>query len=136
MVWILVSGTRHATRDKHAVVLQDALKQLAGVKNDTHDVNIVTGDAAGIDSIAAYLCRQKGWNHFKFAAQWSLYGKSAGPRRNQRMIDARGDQLDVVLAFPAAADKDSSGTMDLFNRALALKSKRTDLKLFVIPIHV
>lgn len=48
----------------------------------------------------------------RYPAQWSLHGRSAGPRRNQRMLDE--GRPDLVLAFPGAR-----GTADLVRRAQA-----------------
>lgn len=46
-----------------------------------------------------------------YEADWSQYGKAAGPIRNQRMVD---DGADIVLAFPLESSK---GTWDCVRRA-------------------
>lgn len=46
----------------------------------------------------------------KFPADWKTYGKAAGPRRNQQMIDETNPKL--VVAFPGGR-----GTTDMITRA-------------------
>jgi hypothetical protein len=135
MVWVLVSGTRCATQDKHAEIIERTIRQLAEITDETKDVNVVCGDAAGVDTIIARICCHRGWIRHQFKAQWSLHGKSAGPRRNQAMIDAHGHRLDATVVFPAA-NKDSKGTRDLFDRAFRLKKTNAKMGLFTIPIDV
>jgi YspA, cpYpsA-related SLOG family len=48
--------------------------------------------------------------HAPFVADWHVYGRSAGPRRNQRMIDE--GKPDLVVAFPGGR-----GTADMVKRA-------------------
>lgn len=48
----------------------------------------------------------------RFPADWDTHNKSAGPRRNQQMVDE--GQPDFVVAFPGGA-----GTADMINRARA-----------------
>ena len=64
----------------------------------------------GADHWAALWCRREGIEERRFPAQWDLHGRSAGPRRNQRMLDE--GQPDLVLAFPGGR-----GTADLVRRA-------------------
>lgn len=47
-----------------------------------------------------------------WAANWKLHGKSAGPRRNQAMVDAGAD---LCLAF---WDGESRGTLDCLTRCV------------------
>lgn len=44
-------------------------------------------------------------------ADWATYGDSAGPRRNQEMVDSG---LDLLIAFPGGM-----GTADMVRRAKA-----------------
>lgn len=46
----------------------------------------------------------------EFPADWGVFGRSAGPRRNQRMIDEA--RPDLVVAFPGGR-----GTADMVKRA-------------------
>ena len=67
----------------------------------------------GADHWAALWCRRKGVEERRFPAQWDIWGRSAGPRRNQQMLDE--GQPDLVLAFPGGR-----GTADMVRRARAM----------------
>lgn len=77
---------------------------------------VVHGDARGADSQAKLAARQLGIEQRAYPAQWSKFGKTAGPIRNQQMIDEEHrleEPIDKALAFPA---KDSIGTYDMIRR--------------------
>ena len=72
---------------------------------------VIHGDCpTGADHWAALWCRREGINERRYPAQWNLHGRSAGPRRNQRMLDE--EQPGLVLAFPGGR-----GTADLVRKA-------------------
>lgn len=75
---------------------------------------IIHGNARGADSWGGVWARRhwrEGVSHWPVPAEWSKYGKQAGPRRNQKMI---GLQPDLVVAFPGGR-----GTADMVRRAKA-----------------
>ena len=71
---------------------------------------IITGAAPGADTLAMCWAKDHGVAYEGYAADWSRYGRSAGPRRNQYMLDHAKPQY--VLAFPGGA-----GTSDMVARA-------------------
>lgn len=78
---------------------------------------VVHGGAQGADDLAAQIARSLGLQVRAYPADWTRYGRSAGPRRNQEMLDAehRPDEpIDLVLAFPTSQ---SVGTYDMISRA-------------------
>jgi hypothetical protein len=72
---------------------------------------LVHGDARGADTQAAQRWASFGGKEEAHPAKWSLFGRSAGIKRNQEMLDAGAD---FVLAFPGGA-----GTADMVRRAKA-----------------
>lgn len=59
---------------------------------------IIHGAASGADTEAMFWGVKRGLKHMPFIANWELYGKRAGPVRNEKMIvDGRADG---VIAFP------------------------------------
>jgi hypothetical protein len=72
---------------------------------------IIHGGAPGADTIAGEAAQNLGFPVEVWPADWRSEGKGAGPRRNQRMVDAGAD---VVLAFPGGR-----GTADCVRRAKA-----------------
>ena len=76
------------------------------------DPIIVHGAAPGADTMAGQEAELRGWWTWPCRARWNVYGRAAGPKRNQRMLEeARPDR---VLAFPTPQSK---GTHDMIRRA-------------------
>ena len=70
---------------------------------------IIHGGARGADQMADVWAKQHEVTCEVYPADWDAYGKSAGPIRNQQMLE-RGP--DIVLAFPGG-----KGTADMVSRA-------------------
>lgn len=87
-------------------------KVLDEVSKNSVITAIISGGAEGADKMGeeyAYM------NHIplhRYPANWFLFGKKAGPIRNQQMIDE--GKPDLVVAFPT---KNSRGTYDMIRRA-------------------
>ena len=73
---------------------------------------IISGGASGVDSVAATWAARNGIPCTVFPANWSQYGKRAGPLRNSQIVAA----CTHVLAFPTS---DSKGTRDTITKARA-----------------
>ena len=73
------------------------------------DAVVVTGGATGADMLALRAAVALGLAIEVHDAQWRLYGRGAGVRRNQKMLDAGAD---LVIAFPGG-----KGTADMVRRA-------------------
>lgn len=108
MKTIMVTGSRDWT-DLNVIcnALQEAVEDLG------EPVRLIHGDCpTGADAIA-----DKAWrinlpvNHNPikpFPADWNKFGKFAGPKRNQEMVDTRPD---IVLAFPLGISPGTRGTI-------------------------
>lgn len=81
---------------------------------------ILVGDASGVDYMTKIVCNYIGISFIEYKADWDKHGKSAGPIRNQEMID---QEPDLVLAFPGGR-----GTADCVRRAKKAKIKVIELK--------
>ena len=73
---------------------------------------IIHGCASGADRLADEWAQVFGVPSLGFPAHWKAEGLSAGPRRNQRMIDE--GKPDLIIAFPGGR-----GTADMTARARA-----------------
>lgn len=73
---------------------------------------VIHGGASGADQMAHFWAGFNGLSTDVYLADWKRHGKSAGPRRNQQMIDHGKPQL--VIAFAGGR-----GTDDMKKRALA-----------------
>lgn len=71
---------------------------------------LVEGGANGADCMAHHWARRNKVETVREDADWSQYGKAAGPIRNQAMLDKY--QPDLVIAFPGGR-----GTEDMVNKA-------------------
>lgn len=110
---VIVCGSRNwegiwATERIHRVLL--AVELLAGTLNSP--LQIVHGNCpSGADAIADRWARRRGYEPVVFDADWSQYGKAAGPMRNTTMGLAGGD---MCIGFLRDA---SRGTLDMLGKA-------------------
>jgi YspA, cpYpsA-related SLOG family len=72
---------------------------------------IIEGGASGADCYAAEWADEYGITLQTFRADWKKHGRSAGPIRNQQMLDE--GKPDLVMAFPGGR-----GTADMVARAV------------------
>lgn len=99
---VLVCGGRDFKDFDRVVVVLDNLDPPATL--------IIHGGAPGADQCAGAWAERRGIPTLRFPAEWEKYGRRAGPRRNQRMLDE--GKPDLVVAFPGGR-----GTADMLARA-------------------
>jgi len=88
---IVCGGRNYADRQRLDAVLDAAVARLGLAE-------IVHGGARGADSMAGEWALARGIPVKEFPADWANEGRSAGPRRNHRMlVEGRPD---AVIAFP------------------------------------
>jgi hypothetical protein len=125
MTKVLVTGSRDWTDKK---VIQDALDNI--VLDYDGPYTLIHGECpTGADKIAADYATELKWTVIPEPADWKKYGKSAGPIRNQKMINDH--KPNVALAFSL---NQSSGTANCVSRLREFKRKKPlillDIKLF------
>ena len=74
---------------------------------------IIEGEARGADTIARQCAEKLGMMVIKMPADWTKYGKAAGPIRNRQMLDIKPDK---ILAFHDNI-AESKGTKDCVTEA-------------------
>lgn len=104
MATVLVCGSR-AWHDRGVI--------LARLQSFPPGTIVMHGGCRGADLIAADVARSLGLETVCFPADWERFGRSAGLRRNQQMVEQRPA---FVLAFHLGA---SRGTADTLRRARA-----------------
>lgn len=110
---ILVCGARdYKNRNK----IKDFLEVLP------KDTIIIHGGCYGADNLAGEVAKELNLKVEVFNAEWSVYGKAAGPKRNQKMIE---EKPDLVIAFHDDIEN-SKGTKDMVTRA-----KENNVKVIV-----
>ena len=103
---VLVCGGRDYTDKEHVYSILDQCY------SQNTNLEIISGMARGADRLAYEWAKERGVKCYEFPADWDRYKKSAGPIRNQQMIDE---------GFPDAgiAFKGASGTADMVRRLKA-----------------
>lgn len=109
---VLVCGSREFNNEEFLFEVLD------NIHRETIVTDIIDGAAKGADSLGfkwATLRRREDDRFirtWRFPADWKKFGKAAGSRRNQQMLDE--GKPDLVVAFPLPG---SVGTWDMVNRA-------------------
>jgi hypothetical protein len=120
---ILITGTRHPLVAESVRVIMNAID--ANVPMSRYHL-LIHGDAKGVDTFVAQQAVEWGWDVCAHPADWTAYGKAAGPMRNQAMLNHHRD-INLVLAFPAS---DSRGTWDMVERAV---KARLNVRVYPLP---
>jgi hypothetical protein len=81
------------------------------VLSQAHPGHVIHGGARGADRMAGAWATARGIAVTVYPADWKGHGKSAGPRRNQHMLDSEPG-ITQVIAFPGGR-----GTADMVERA-------------------
>ena len=112
---ILICGSRDW---KNSEIIYQEILRFSNVKR------IIHGACKGADAIGGFVAERMGFEVVEFPARWDLYGRHAGPMRNQQMLDEGCP--DVVLAFHDDFEK-SKGTRDMARRA-----RKAGIPVFII----
>lgn len=114
---VLICGGRdyHLTRDDRQWLFAK-LREVGATR-------VIHGAARGADRESAAVAQQMRLKVTPFAANWVEDGRrSAGPIRNQRMLDV--GKPDFVIAFPGG-----TGTADMLQRARRAKACGADIEI-------
>lgn len=116
---IIIAGTR--TFSNYTIIAKETDKLIADIyKNHAiifnSEIEIISGHARGVDMTGESYARNNNYKLSTFPADWDMYGKSAGYRRNEQMAcyayqDPSGNAL---LAF---WDGKSVGTKHMIDLA-------------------
>lgn len=103
---VLVCGSRDWSNKD---IIRKELSEIKGLSKVIH------GNCRGADLIAAEIANELGIEVQAFPANWKTEGRSAGPKRNQRMLE--DGNPDFVLAFHDDIDE-SKGTKDMISKTI------------------
>lgn len=124
---ILVCGSRHWSRRKPIWVALGAVRKkntVTVIHGANKHWNAEKKLHTGADYLAGEIAYELGYHVVPFPADWEKFGKAAGPKRNQVMVD---EKPDVVLAFTNDLNS-SRGTADTVRRA-----KAAGIPVFIYP---
>lgn len=103
---VLVCGSRDWTN------IESIRRKLSQLPTNTV---IIHGGCRGADNMAGSVARQLGMEIEIYPAQWNLYGRAAGPIRNQEML--KKGKPDFLIAFHIDIPS-SKGTWDMLLRGI------------------
>jgi hypothetical protein len=108
---IIIAGSRHITN--YSLVRQAVISSGWWAK----DIEIVSGMAAGVDTLAVEFAKRNSLVLHGFEAEWDYHGKAAGPIRNRKMAEF----ADALIAI---WDGQSKGTENMIQE-MTKRSKPT-----------
>jgi hypothetical protein len=116
---ILVCGSRHAMEVDHRQNYRNVLKEYMALWKGSYSAEllILHGDCEGVDRMAGEAARAVGIGVVEVAANWTFYGKKAGPIRNRWMLRLQPDQ---VVGFHHDFEN-AKGTTDMLTAAKKVK---------------
>ena len=100
---IVIAGGRNFTD-------YESFKKAMATIGFAESVIIISGGAKGADALGERYARDNNFGVERYPAQWSVYGKGAGPIRNEQMCKA----CDAVICF---WDGISPGTKNMIGLA-------------------
>ena len=113
---IIVAGSRNFSNYS---LLKKKLDFYLSEKNND-EITIVSGTANGADKLGEKYANENSISIQRYPANWDLYGKSAGYKRNIQMAD----NADALVVF---WDGKSKGTSHMINIA-----KQKNLKIRIV----
>jgi predicted Rossmann fold nucleotide-binding protein DprA/Smf involved in DNA uptake len=116
---LAVVGSRHCTDQDLVEIYILLLHEQLGER-----LSLVSGAATGVDTLARIIAEKHGLPITEFPADWSKYGRAAGPIRNKQLVQAS----DAVLAFVAPTSKGTRQTITL--------ARERGLPVHVVPLPV
>lgn len=119
-VFVTVAGPRDYTNKEFVdKMLEEILSDI--LAKEVLPIHIVEGGAYGVDALAKLYALQNKLPYTEVKADWDKYGRSAGPRRNQKMAE----MSDYCIVF----FKGSRGSASMIAEAL-----KKNVPVYVISI--
>ena len=109
---VLICGSRDWSDKRRIGRYLDDLLAAEGMV--ARDLVVIHGGCKGADHHAGMEAKGRGCQVLEFPANWKKHGLSAGPKRNQQMLDE--GRPDRVVAFHPSLTT-SKGTKDMVSRA-------------------
>lgn len=87
---LIVAGSRNITSYKF---VEEAIKSIT--PSIIGKVSyVISGKARGVDYLGECWAKQNNIQILEFPAEWNKFGKAAGPKRNEKMVE----NADILLA--------------------------------------
>lgn len=102
-----IFGTAPQLAGKEAWALLERI--FRGIEKRYGKVTIVSGGANGVDKMAAYMARNRNHQVIVHKAQWDKFGKSAGYKRNELIVE----DAEMVVAIMRPGSKGTRHTVHI-----------------------
>lgn len=119
MIKLIIAGGR--TFNDYELLEKEASAYVSELQK-LDEIQIVSGGAKGVDTLGERFAQERILDLKIFEADWSKFGRSAGPKRNAEMAD----YATHLLSF---WDGESKGTKSMINLA---KKKGLEVKIIAI----
>lgn len=114
---IVVAGCRNYENYEEA---KEYIEYCISEIKNKYKLVFVSGGCRGADVIGERFAIQKGYKIERYLAEWDKHGKSAGPKRNEKMAQI----ADFVICFWDGKSRGTKSMVDLahkYNKALRIK---------------
>jgi hypothetical protein len=112
---LIIAGTRTFNDFNLLTVQTDLyLKSICSLdtSNEELDITVLSGCANGADKLGEKYAQMRNYKIEQYPANWLLYGKSAGPRRNKQMACV----ANICIVFWDGKSKGTKNMITLCNR--------------------
>jgi hypothetical protein len=110
---VIVAGSRGAGSDADTyLLLENKLNSILSKKSVTHNIEIVSGTAAGADKMGEHYAVVYSHDIKQFPADWTKFGKRAGYIRNEEMAQ----YADALVALWDGKSRGTKHMIDIANR--------------------
>ena len=106
---IVVAGCRDF--NDYNIVSEYISRCISRIKND-YELVFVSGGCRGADMLGERFANENGYKIERHIANWKLYGRSAGPKRNKEMVEVS----DYVICFWDGKSKGTKTTIEFAKR--------------------
>lgn len=114
MIKLLVCGSR--TINNSEWVFSEIEKYISESNLQYSDIHIIEGEASGVDKISKQFAQSKNIPVIEMPADWKVYGRAAGPIRNERMVRLC-DQCLILWDGKSRGTKNDINLCDKYNKS-------------------
>jgi len=115
--YLLVAGSKTILDQERIDIIYSLLdEELKEIKEQYKKIVIVEGEEAGVDTIAKNYAADRGYNLKGFPAAWTIYGSTAGLKRNEQMhkfISQKPNRMVICFKDSASHGTGTQHSLDL-----------------------
>ncbi len=109
---IIAGGRTFDNIDQMMLVMDTFIEEREEQLSDGQKITIISGTAHGADSLGERYAELRGYDVEQYPAQWIVYGRSAGYKRNEQM----GNVATHCVVFWDGESRGSKHMIDIANQ--------------------